>query len=164
MGYKSINEHPLKSLALLPRFIVSQSLTSASTFKNNNLIPLTLNLKISPSSSNSIPPLKSDICHQSVYELVHSEDREELLQQLKWNSMIPQSSPTSTSNLVNGSSNTTTSDNVSASASATAASSNSAPVPAVDRSGQVGVAERGKSASQMSLQEILASRKYPPNK
>lgn len=31
---------------------------------------------------------QSDICHQSVYELVHSEDRDELTQQLRWNSMI----------------------------------------------------------------------------
>lgn len=76
------------------------------------------------------------------------------MQQLKWNSMIPQTSPTSTSNLVNGSSNTTTSDD------ATTATSGTGAVAAVDRSGQVGVADRGKSASQMSLQEILASRKY----
>ncbi|XP_076373377.1 uncharacterized protein LOC143258390 isoform X2 [Tachypleus tridentatus] len=32
---------------------------------------------------------QSDICHQSVYELVHSEDREELQRQLMWNSQLP---------------------------------------------------------------------------
>ncbi|XKL62844.1 hypothetical protein PGB90_002677 [Kerria lacca] len=31
----------------------------------------------------------SDIVHQSVYELVHSEDREELQKQLMWNSFLP---------------------------------------------------------------------------
>lgn len=31
---------------------------------------------------------QSDICHQSVYELVHSEDREELQRQLMWNSAL----------------------------------------------------------------------------
>ncbi|UYV81855.1 AHR [Cordylochernes scorpioides] len=31
----------------------------------------------------------SDICHQSVYELVHSEDREELQRHLLWNSQFP---------------------------------------------------------------------------
>ncbi|XP_072933567.1 aryl hydrocarbon receptor isoform X2 [Epargyreus clarus] len=33
---------------------------------------------------------QSDIVHQSVYELVHSEDREELQRQLLWNSFLPQ--------------------------------------------------------------------------
>uniref|UniRef100_A0A182LXX4 PAS fold-3 domain-containing protein n=1 Tax=Anopheles culicifacies TaxID=139723 RepID=A0A182LXX4_9DIPT len=33
--------------------------------------------------------LQSDIIHQSVYELVHSEDREELQKQLLWNSFLP---------------------------------------------------------------------------
>lgn len=33
--------------------------------------------------------LQSDICHQSVYELVHSEDREELQRHLMWNSHLP---------------------------------------------------------------------------
>ncbi|XP_034660014.1 uncharacterized protein LOC117896084 isoform X3 [Drosophila subobscura] len=32
---------------------------------------------------------QSDIVHQSVYELVHSEDREELQRQLLWNSFLP---------------------------------------------------------------------------
>ncbi|XP_015926692.1 aryl hydrocarbon receptor isoform X2 [Parasteatoda tepidariorum] len=32
---------------------------------------------------------QSDICHQSVYELVHSEDREELQRHLLWNSQLP---------------------------------------------------------------------------
>ncbi|XP_050441428.1 aryl hydrocarbon receptor protein 1 isoform X1 [Adelges cooleyi] len=32
---------------------------------------------------------QSDIVHQSVYELVHSEDREELQRQLMWNSALP---------------------------------------------------------------------------
>ncbi|GIY41063.1 aryl hydrocarbon receptor [Caerostris extrusa] len=32
---------------------------------------------------------QSDICHQSVYELVHSEDREELQRHLMWNSSLP---------------------------------------------------------------------------
>ncbi|XP_064488766.1 aryl hydrocarbon receptor-like isoform X2 [Ornithodoros turicata] len=32
---------------------------------------------------------QSDICHQSVYELVHSEDREELQRFLLWNSQLP---------------------------------------------------------------------------
>ncbi|KAK4316263.1 hypothetical protein Pmani_012570 [Petrolisthes manimaculis] len=32
--------------------------------------------------------MKSDIVHQSVYELVHSEDREELQRQLMWNSHL----------------------------------------------------------------------------
>jgi hypothetical protein len=31
---------------------------------------------------------QSDVVHQSVYELVHSEDREELQRQLHWNSFI----------------------------------------------------------------------------
>lgn len=33
--------------------------------------------------------LQSDVVHQSVYELVHSEDREELQRQLTWNSQLP---------------------------------------------------------------------------
>ncbi|XP_021964591.1 aryl hydrocarbon receptor protein 1 isoform X2 [Folsomia candida] len=33
---------------------------------------------------------QSDIVHQSVYELVHSEDREELQRQLMWNAFCPQ--------------------------------------------------------------------------
>ena len=32
--------------------------------------------------------LQSDVVHQSVYELVHSEDREELQRQLTWNSQL----------------------------------------------------------------------------
>lgn len=32
---------------------------------------------------------QSDIVHQSVYELVHSEDRQELQRQLMWNSHLP---------------------------------------------------------------------------
>ncbi|KAF9813728.1 hypothetical protein SFRURICE_007883, partial [Spodoptera frugiperda] len=32
---------------------------------------------------------QSDIVHQSVYELVHSEDREELQRQILWNSFLP---------------------------------------------------------------------------
>ena len=32
---------------------------------------------------------QSDVIHQSVYELVHSEDREELQRQLLWNSLLP---------------------------------------------------------------------------
>jgi len=32
---------------------------------------------------------QSDICHQSVYELVHSEDREDLQRHLMWNSHLP---------------------------------------------------------------------------
>lgn len=40
--------------------------------------------------SNSVLfSLQSDIVHQSVYELVHSEDREELQRQLMWNSFLP---------------------------------------------------------------------------
>ncbi|XP_043479191.1 aryl hydrocarbon receptor protein 1 isoform X2 [Leptopilina heterotoma] len=37
---------------------------------------------------------QSDIVHQSVYELVHSEDREELQRQLMWNSFLPAESAT----------------------------------------------------------------------
>lgn len=37
----------------------------------------------------SLVRLQSDIVHQSVYELVHSEDREELQRQLMWNSFLP---------------------------------------------------------------------------
>ena len=33
--------------------------------------------------------LQSDIIHQSVMELIHSEDREEFKRQLTWNSMLP---------------------------------------------------------------------------
>ncbi|KAL3881167.1 hypothetical protein ACJMK2_027624 [Sinanodonta woodiana] len=33
---------------------------------------------------------QSDIIHQSVMELIHSEDREEFKKQLSWNSMLPQ--------------------------------------------------------------------------
>ena len=33
---------------------------------------------------------QSDVIHQSVYELVHSEDREELQRQLGWNSFMGQ--------------------------------------------------------------------------
>lgn len=42
------------------------------------------------SINNNYPllPFQSDIVHQSVYELVHSEDREELQRQLLWNSFI----------------------------------------------------------------------------
>ncbi|XP_028968862.1 aryl hydrocarbon receptor [Galendromus occidentalis] len=32
---------------------------------------------------------QSDICHQSVFELVHSEDRDDLLRYLMWNSQLP---------------------------------------------------------------------------
>ncbi|KAK2715721.1 aryl hydrocarbon receptor protein 1-like isoform X2 [Artemia franciscana] len=32
---------------------------------------------------------QSDVVHQSVYELVHSEDREELQRQLSWNNQLP---------------------------------------------------------------------------
>ncbi len=32
--------------------------------------------------------LQSDIIHQSVYDLIHSEDREELRKQLQWDSFI----------------------------------------------------------------------------
>lgn len=39
-------------------------------------------------TQNSIQ-FQSDIVHQSVYELVHSEDREELQRQLLWNSFLP---------------------------------------------------------------------------
>lgn len=39
--------------------------------------------------------MQSDIVHQSVYELVHSEDREELQRQLLWNSFITGSGPNS---------------------------------------------------------------------
>ena len=31
---------------------------------------------------------QSDVVHQSVFELVHSEDREELQRQLHWNSFL----------------------------------------------------------------------------
>lgn len=34
--------------------------------------------------------LQSDIIHQSVMELIHSEDREEFKRQLSWNSTLPQ--------------------------------------------------------------------------
>ena len=34
--------------------------------------------------------LQSDIIHQSVMELIHSEDREEFKRQLTWNSTLPQ--------------------------------------------------------------------------
>ncbi|XP_058457981.1 aryl hydrocarbon receptor protein 1 isoform X2 [Malaya genurostris] len=36
---------------------------------------------------------QSDIVHQSVYELVHSEDREELQRQLLWNTFLPNDLP-----------------------------------------------------------------------
>lgn len=39
---------------------------------------------------------QSDIVHQSVYELVHSEDREELQRQLMWNSFLGQDSTSMT--------------------------------------------------------------------
>lgn len=32
---------------------------------------------------------KSDIIHQSVFELIHSEDREEFKKHLSWNSKLP---------------------------------------------------------------------------
>jgi hypothetical protein len=32
---------------------------------------------------------KSDIIHQSIYELIHSEDREEFKRQLSWNLKLP---------------------------------------------------------------------------
>ena len=35
-----------------------------------------------------IPPFQSDVVHQSVFELVHSEDRDELQRQLNWNSFL----------------------------------------------------------------------------
>ncbi|CAB4055989.1 AHR [Lepeophtheirus salmonis] len=38
---------------------------------------------------------QSDVIHQSVYELVHSEDREELQRQLMWNSYVEDSSSSS---------------------------------------------------------------------
>lgn len=41
-------------------------------------------------NSRSLLFFQSDIVHQSVYELVHSEDREELQRQLLWNSFLPQ--------------------------------------------------------------------------
>ncbi|GFO13795.1 Aryl hydrocarbon receptor [Plakobranchus ocellatus] len=33
--------------------------------------------------------IKSDIIHQSVMELIHSEDREEFKRQLTWNALLP---------------------------------------------------------------------------
>jgi hypothetical protein len=44
---------------------------------------------ISQINTTKIPHFQSDIVHQSVYELVHSEDREELQRQLLWNSFLP---------------------------------------------------------------------------
>lgn len=41
------------------------------------------------SQKNTYFFFQSDIVHQSVYELVHSEDREELQRQLLWNSFLP---------------------------------------------------------------------------
>ncbi|QQP50825.1 Uncharacterized protein FKW44_011962, partial [Caligus rogercresseyi] len=41
----------------------------------------------------------SDVIHQSVYELVHSEDREELQRQLMWNSFVDDSSSSSSPSL-----------------------------------------------------------------
>ena len=38
---------------------------------------------------NFIFILKSDIIHQSVFELIHSEDREEFKKHLAWNSKLP---------------------------------------------------------------------------
>lgn len=35
-----------------------------------------------------IPLFQSDVVHQSVFELVHSEDRDELQRQLNWNSFL----------------------------------------------------------------------------
>ncbi len=35
-----------------------------------------------------VASLQSDVIHQSVYELVHSEDREELQRQLMWSSFL----------------------------------------------------------------------------
>ena len=35
-----------------------------------------------------IPRFQSDVVHQSVFELVHSEDRDELQRQLNWNSFL----------------------------------------------------------------------------
>lgn len=32
---------------------------------------------------------QTDITHRSVFELIHSEDRDELIHQMRWNSMIP---------------------------------------------------------------------------
>lgn len=37
-----------------------------------------------------ISAFQSDIIHQSVMELIHSEDREEFKRQLTWNAMLPQ--------------------------------------------------------------------------
>lgn len=82
-------------------------------------------------------PRQSDICHQSVYELVHSEDREELMQQLKWSSLIPQQQQQGAS-LTNGT---------------------EPQVGAVAGNGEQAAA---KQAAQMSIQEILSSREYPP--
>ncbi|GLH14882.1 Protein single-minded [Gryllus bimaculatus] len=58
--------------------------------------PLHPNTPPPPPSPNSLEPppfpqrisASSDIVHQSVYELVHSEDREELQRQLMWNSFL----------------------------------------------------------------------------
>lgn len=61
--------------------------------------------------------------------MVHSEDREELMQQLKWDLLIPQQNQSTTAN-------------------------NKSSVEDQSTSGKA-----SKSASQMSLQEILNSRK-----
>ena len=45
-------------------------------------------MSITPCDS-CLVSLQSDIVHQSVYELVHSEDREELQRQLMWNAFLP---------------------------------------------------------------------------
>ena len=39
---------------------------------------------------HNLHPLQSDVIHQSVYELVHSEDREDLQRQLMWSSFLQQ--------------------------------------------------------------------------
>ena len=46
-------------------------------------------MKVDADGVSLIRFAKSDIIHQSVFELIHSEDRDEFKKQLAWNSKLP---------------------------------------------------------------------------
>lgn len=71
-----------QSIYELVHNLFTVSFSSVSPIRGSTTLPTTL------SNLPCLPP-QSDIVHQSVYELVHSEDREELQRQLMWNSHLP---------------------------------------------------------------------------
>lgn len=93
--------------------------------------------------------MQSDICHQSVYELVHSEDREELMQQLKWDSMLPKHTMLAAPASAGANNNT-----------ATAAAADNASSATDDATAAANRQTTPKCAGQMGLHELLNSGEH----